>query len=153
MLTILSELVDALIKHAYRDHPIEACGIIAGAAGSDRPMRWIAMRNAIQSCDFFQFDTQQQLQVWKEMAARGEEPVVIYHSHTQSRAYPSCTDIAYAGEPQAHYVIISTNTVHGQAFRSFRIAEGKVIEETINIVKRYASTDTAPVFLNRETSP
>ena len=37
-----------------------------------------------------------------------EEPVIIYHSHTATEAYPSRTDISYASEPDAHYVLVST---------------------------------------------
>ncbi|WP_390623005.1 Mov34/MPN/PAD-1 family protein [Ralstonia syzygii] len=49
MLTILSEFVDAILAQARRDHPVESCGVIAGPAGSDCPMRLIPMRNAAQS--------------------------------------------------------------------------------------------------------
>ncbi len=35
-------------------------------------------------------------------------PIVIYHSHTATEAYPSRTDISYASEPDAHYVLVST---------------------------------------------
>ena len=35
MLTITTALRDAVIAHARRDHPDEACGIIAGPEGSD----------------------------------------------------------------------------------------------------------------------
>ena len=42
------------------------------------------------------------------MDDRDEEPVVIYHSHTATEAYPSRTDISYASEPDAHYVLVST---------------------------------------------
>ena len=33
------------------------------------------------------------------MWANDEEPVVIYHSHTATEAYPSRTDIGLASEP------------------------------------------------------
>ena len=33
---------------------------------------------------------------------------MIYHSHTATEAYPSRTDISYAAEPEAHYVLVST---------------------------------------------
>ena len=33
---------------------------------------------------------------------------MIYHSHTATEAYPSRTDISYACEPDAHYVLVST---------------------------------------------
>ena len=67
MLTIHSKLVNAVIAQALNDHPLETCGIIAGPAGSNLPLRLIPMRNMAQSKTFFQFDPQQQLQVWKEM--------------------------------------------------------------------------------------
>ncbi len=41
-----------------------------------------------------------------------EEPVVVYHSHTATEAYPSRTDIGLASEPNAHYVLVSTRE-HG----------------------------------------
>ena len=66
------------------------------------------MINAERSPTFYRFDSGEQLRVWREMDARDEEPVVIYHSHTATEAYPSRTDISYASEPNAHYVLVST---------------------------------------------
>ena len=66
-----------------------------------------------------------------------EEPVVIYHSHTATEAYPSRTDIGLASEPGAHYVLVSTRE-HGNnagrvEFRSYRIVDGEVTEEEVTI--------------------
>lgn len=83
------------------------------------------------------FDPQQQLQVWKEMSARREEPVIIYHSHTNSQAYPSRSDVELATEPQAHYVIIPTYHLYNEEIRSFRIVDQMVIEERVRIVQQY----------------
>jgi proteasome lid subunit RPN8/RPN11 len=134
MLVIPQKLVESMVAQARKEHPIEACGIIAGAEGSNTPKRLIPMRNAAHAINFFQFDAQQQLQVWKDMDARGEEPIVIYHSHTDSAAYPSREDIQHATEPQAHYVIIATNSPHHESVRSFRIVNGMVTEERIKQV-------------------
>src|SRR6478736_6260293 len=82
MLTISRDLLDRVIAHARADHPDEACGVIAGKAGSDRPERLVAMTNAERSPTFYRFDSMEQLQVWRDMDDRDEEPVVIYHSHT-----------------------------------------------------------------------
>ena len=101
MLTISRDLHDKIIAHARQDHPDEACGVIAGPLGSDRPDRFIPMENAARSPTFYEFDSKEQLKVWREMDDRDEEPVVIYHSHTMTEAYPSRTDISYASEPQA----------------------------------------------------
>ena len=58
------------------------------------------------------------------MEERDEEPVVIYHSHTATEAYPSRTDISYANEPEAHYVLVSTRDPQTAEVRSFRIVDG-----------------------------
>ena len=134
MLRIDRSIIDAIIAHARRDHPDEACGVVAGPAGSDTPTRLIPMENAARSMTYFEFDSIEQLRVWREMDDRGEEPVVIYHSHTATEAYPSRTDIAYAGEPGAHYLIVSTRDPDVAEIRSFRIVDGVVTEEPVQIV-------------------
>jgi proteasome lid subunit RPN8/RPN11 len=133
MLTISPRLRDQIIDHARSDHPDEACGVIAGPAGSDRPERFIAMVNAERSPTFYRFDSLEQLRVWREMDDRDEEPVVIYHSHTATPAYPSRTDISYASEPGAHYVVVSTRDPDRAEFRSFRIVDGVVTEEEVRV--------------------
>jgi proteasome lid subunit RPN8/RPN11 len=137
MLNIKQEIVDQMVQHARADHPDEACGVVAGPAGSDRPERFIPMVNSARSPTFYEFDSSDLLKLYREMDANDEDPVVIYHSHTATEAYPSRTDISYASEPFAHYVLISTRetgTVDGPfELRSFRIVEGVVTEEEIEI--------------------
>ena len=129
---------DALVAHARRDHPDEACGVVAGPIGSDRPTRFIPMVNAARSPTFYEFDSADLLALYRDMDARDEEPVVIYHSHTATEAYPSRTDISYASEPNAHYVLVSTaecgNDEGPYEFRSFRIVDGVVTEEEVQVV-------------------
>lgn len=134
MLRIPAEMVDAIISHARADHPDEACGIIAGPAGSDRPTRLVPMTNAERSPTFYRFDSGEQLRLYRELDKADEVIVVVYHSHTSTEAYPSRTDISYAGEPQAHYVIASTRDPERIEFRSFRIVDGVVTEEDVDIV-------------------
>ena len=138
MLTINRELVDAMIAHARRDHPDEACGVLAGPVGSDSPQRFIPMVNAARSTTFYEFDSGDLLRLYREMDARGEEPVVIYHSHTETEAYPSRTDIGLASEPNAHYVLISTRSQDTDEVRSYRIVDSEVTEENVVI------TDSVP---------
>jgi proteasome lid subunit RPN8/RPN11 len=78
------------------------------------------------------------LALYREMWDHDEEPVVVYHSHTATEAYPSRTDIGLASEPNAHYVLVSTRE-HGNSegpveFRSFRIVDGEVVEEEVSVV-------------------
>jgi proteasome lid subunit RPN8/RPN11 len=134
VLTIEQAMHDAIVAHARRDHPDEACGVIAGPEGSDRLSRLVPMLNAAMSPTFYEFDPQALLALYTEMDERGEEPVVIYHSHTATEAYPSRTDVALAPEPRAHYVLVSTREPEDVEFRSYRIVDGVVIEETVEIV-------------------
>jgi proteasome lid subunit RPN8/RPN11 len=137
VLVIRNDLVDAMVVHARADHPDEACGIIAGPEGSDRPERFIQMLNAERSPTFYRFDSGEQLKVWRSMDDADEVPVVIYHSHTATEAYPSRTDISYASEPDAHYVLVSTREAEEHELRSYRIVDGVVTEESVEIVEQY----------------
>ena len=137
MLVIRADLVDAMVAHARRDHPDEACGVLAGPDGSDRPERHIPMTNAERSPTFYRFEAGEQLQVWRAMESANEVPVVIYHSHTATEAYPSRTDVSLAAEPAAHYVLVSTRDADRAELRSYRIVGGAVTEEPVHVVEQY----------------
>jgi proteasome lid subunit RPN8/RPN11 len=131
--------LDTMIAHARADHPDEACGVVVGPEGSDTPVRLIQMINADRSPTFFRFDPQEQFQLYKALDAADEEIVVVYHSHTATEAYPSRTDISLATEPQAHYVLVSTAESGAESgpvsIRSFRIIDGTVTEEEIEVTE------------------
>ena len=131
MLEISRPTYDEIVAHARRDHPDEACGVVAGPVGSGRPERLVPMLNAARSPTFYEFDSADLLKLYREMDDRDEEPVVIYHSHTATEAYPSRTDIALAMEPGAHYVLVSTREPDSAEFRSYRIVDGEVTEEEV----------------------
>jgi proteasome lid subunit RPN8/RPN11 len=143
VLTIDAAVLDAIVAHARRDHPDEACGVVAGPVGSDEATRHIKMQNAARSMTFYEFDSQEYLRVWREMEDLDEEPVVIYHSHTATEAYPSRTDISFAGWPQAHYVLVSTRDPQLAEIRSFRIVDGVVTEEPVRLIN--ATVDSMAV--------
>lgn len=146
MLTLDRAIRDAIVDHARRDHPDEACGVVAGPVGSDVPSRFIPMLNAAMSTTFYEFDSTDLLRLYREMDDNDEEPVIIYHSHTATEAYPSRTDISLAQEPGAHYVLVSTRDGADRSgdvdFRSFRIVDGQVTEEEVRVVERYDSVPT-----------
>jgi proteasome lid subunit RPN8/RPN11 len=138
VLRIRADLVEAMVAHARRDHPDEACGVIAGTVDTGEPQRFVPMVNAARSPTFYEFDSTDLLRLYRELDDRDETVVVVYHSHTATPAYPSRTDIALAAEPEAHYVLISTRetgTADGPyELRSFRIVDGTVTEEPIEVV-------------------
>lgn len=145
MLVIEEEIRDAIVAHAKREHPDEACGVVAGPVGADRPQRFVAMPNAAESRPTrYEFASADLFRLYHDMDDNGEEPVVVYHSHTGSPAYPSATDRRLASEPSAHYVLVSTrangNDPGPVEFRSFRIIEEQVTEEDVRIVSSYGES-------------
>ena len=151
VLSIESAILDAIVAHARRDHPDEACGVVAGLVGSDRPDRLIPMENAERSSTFYRFDATEQLRVWREMDDRDEEPLVIYHSHTATPAEPSRTDIALAAEPGAHYLLVSTRDPDTTEIRSFRIVDGAVSEEPVRVVNAAVDPTAVQSYLFGQT--
>jgi proteasome lid subunit RPN8/RPN11 len=142
VLRIEEQIRNAIVAHARRDHPDEACGVVAGRVGSDVPERFVPMRNASATpYTRYEFASDDLFGLYREMDHRGEEPVVIYHSHTHTQAYPSQIDLSLASEPGAHYVLVSTRE-HGNDegpvdFRSFRIVDGTIREEAVAVVSSY----------------
>src|SRR4051794_33662238 len=93
------------------------------------------MANAARSTTFYEFDSMDLLKLYREMDDRDEVPVIVYHSHTATEAYPSRTDISYASEPDAHYVLVSTRDPDTVEFRSYRIVDATVTEEDVSVLE------------------
>lgn len=161
MLVIRADLVEQLVAHARRDHPLEACGQLVGPEGSDRPERYVPMTNVDAVESDYAFDSREQLRVHREGEERGEEPVVVFHSHTRvprrpltdsglPEAYPSVKDIEYMGlQPGVHFVIVALYPENGPGpgpehdLRSFLLdAAGEVVEDEVRIVERYMLAHT-----------
>ena len=88
------EIFDELMEHAREDVPNECCGLIGGSDGRARTL--YRARNAEASPLRYRLDPQDQFRIMSEMERGGEELAAIYHSHTNSPAYPSQTDINLA---------------------------------------------------------
>lgn len=124
-------VLDAMLDHCRRDHPVEACGVLAGRRGGD-PDEVIRMVNTAASPTRYGFDPREQLAVWQQLADAGRAPLVIYHSHTASPANLSPVDIAYAVEPGAAYLVVSTQ--HGTPVtRAWEIRDGVPVEVPIEV--------------------
>jgi len=133
-LRIPQAMADAILSQARAEYPNEACGVIIGRNGNAERLK--PMFNAAASPTFYEFDPKDLLALYREVDDNDEEIIVIYHSHTETEAYPSRTDISYAGEPGAHYVLVSTREEIAPAteFRSFRIIDGVVTEEPVEFI-------------------
>jgi proteasome lid subunit RPN8/RPN11 len=129
-------LVEAMVEHARAEYPNECCGLLAGRLA--RVERLYPGQNADQSPYTYRLDPQEQLRLFRAIDAEGLELLGIYHSHTQSPAYPSRTDVTKAYYPDAVYVIVSLRDAAAATdtaeVRGFRIRDGQVTEEELVMV-------------------
>lgn len=100
-LKVLRAHVDAIVQQSRDEYPDEACGVILAPLAADQGQRLKLMVNAAHSPTFYEFDSKDLLALYREIDDNEEEIHVIYHSHTETEAYPSRTDISYASEPGA----------------------------------------------------
>ena len=129
--------VDEMVAHAREDLPNECCGILAGRDG--RVLKLYRMTNLAASPFRFDMDPGEIVKVDSEAGDNDWELLAIYHSHTQSEAYPSDTDVRIAGGtaqlwPDVRYVLVSLKDADDPQVRSFSIVEGVVAEERLEIV-------------------
>jgi len=120
-----------MLAHAEADFPNECCGLLFGRGARAENLR--RMENVEHSPLNYRVDPKALLDVFDEMDQRGLELAGIYHSHTHSPAYPSKTDRDLAGYPEAHYLIVSLQHRQEPVIRAFRIVQGQVSEEPIEI--------------------
>lgn len=154
MLQLSADAYDAIVAHAYRELPIEACGLLIGPAGevatslagapehggpgpetrehSDCTVvdEFRPSANLSASALVYELDSRVLLRAEREAEDQGRAVVGVMHSHTHTAPYPSATDVAQAPDPTWHYVIVSlADSV--ASLRSFRIVDGKIIEEPV----------------------
>src|SRR5690554_3457562 len=89
---------DALLSHAARAFPDEACGILVGRVGSEGVLitRSVPCRNqapAEERHHRFSIDPRAVINVRRTLRGTPESIVGFYHSHTDGRAVPSSLDL------------------------------------------------------------
>ena len=132
MLRIPRPLHDELIDHARTGLPLEICGILGGSG--DTVATLYRMTNTDASNEHFTMEPREQFSVVKELRARGLAMLAIYHSHPESPARPSEEDIRLALTPGVSYLIVSLQDRANPVVRSFRISDGVVTPEEIDII-------------------
>ncbi|MHB1131927.1 MAG: M67 family metallopeptidase [Chloroflexota bacterium] len=130
MLRLSFQQIQQIIDHARRGAPDEVCGILAGKGKSVSrvlPGKNVAANPRVR----YLLEPQQQLDMFKEMEAAGEEMVGIYHSHPRTSAYPSPTDQDMAYYPHSAYLIISLANPLSSVVHAYRLVDGRIEEEEI----------------------
>jgi proteasome lid subunit RPN8/RPN11 len=141
------DLQQELIAHAREGSPDEVCGILAGRDG--RVERVFRVQNTADAVSaeqgvyrdretgvasagrkpvHYYMDPRDQLRVYNEIDDLDLDVIGYYHSHTQSEARPSPTDIRLATDLTPYYVLVSL--VEPAAVRAWRIAKADPTDES-----------------------
>ncbi|MFZ9156951.1 MAG: M67 family metallopeptidase [Ilumatobacteraceae bacterium] len=126
-LVITDQVREAMADLAVREYPLEACGLMAGAPGSNEIVRFFPCRNVDQSARVYTIDPRDHLRAERTADDEGLEIRGVMHSHTHTEAYPSPTDVAAAPDPDWHYLIVTLKRETPE-MRTFRIRGGQITE-------------------------
>ena len=133
---------EAIVAHARREAPSEACGIVVG----DRPAgdggvatRWVPLRNPLASPYRYSIDPSDLLALTIETDDADEVFWAIVHSHVASPARPSPTDLRESHYPDSLYLLVSLSPAEAdpatgaESLRAWRIVDGGVHEVALMI--------------------
>lgn len=135
-MVIPAELAAELVAHARAEAPNECCGMLAGRDGV--ATRVHRARNVEASPFMYVMDPQEQLRIFDDLDAAGEDLLAIYHSHTRSAPYPSRTDVELAFYPETPYLIVSLQDRDAPEMRAFLIRRAappgeEITEEPVEV--------------------
>lgn len=132
MLRLDRAAFDAICAQAFREYPLEMCGLLAGPVAGDRAEWFYPCRNVAESAKVYTLDPRDHLRAENDADERGWDVLGVVHSHTHSEPYPSPTDVAQAPDPSWHYVIVGLKR-DAPELRSYRIVDGEITEEIVEL--------------------
>lgn len=137
MLKLNRQQWNDIVAHARDDYPNECCGIVVGTDNTAHDIFRVTNRADTKRTRYL-MDAQQQITIMIEADKNGHEILAFYHSHPQSEARPSPTDVAMAlksGWLDVKYILVSLRAPDAPSVRIFQITEaGDIIEEQFDIV-------------------
>jgi proteasome lid subunit RPN8/RPN11 len=126
-------LVDEIVEHARQDLPNECCGIVSTNDG--RAVAVHRAKNKYESPLRFEIDSRDLIRIYSAVEDAGHELGSMYHSHVQSPAYPSQTDVNFAQDwPGLVWLIVSLADRDTPDLKAFRIT-GPDVEEVELVVE------------------
>ena len=129
-------IAEASLAHARADEPNEACGLLAGSHKTGRATAYYPARNGEASPLRYTVHPDDLLRIMLAIDDDGEELLAIFHSHTNSPAVPSATDLREARYPEPFYLLASLAdpaALPVQALRAWRIRDGGATEVPLTI--------------------
>ena len=135
MIKLSKDDYEKILKHAEKELPNEACGLIAGEkVGNDKIIKKVyLLTNIDHSNEHFSLDPKEQLAAVKDMRANGIVPLGNWHSHPESPSRPSEEDKRLAYDSTASYMILSLMDRENPVLNSFKIEGSNAEKEELVI--------------------
>lgn len=131
MLSITPEVRDAMFAHALSVAPQEACGMFSAPNSLDLVDIFHPVTNAAASETIFELDAQEMLDVERTVDDAGRRLVGVMHSHPQTSAYPSSTDVRDISrfDPSGTFCHVIVSLRHAEpVLRCYSIREEVITE-------------------------
>ena len=128
------EFVERMQSWLEENYPHEACGFFTGSEdGEDREINDLWSVNNISTENLrrrFVIDPLDYIKAEQKADGENTNLLGLFHSHPDHPAFPSEHDLA-AAQPYFSYVIASIVDGKLGDVRSFRLGEGKFVEEEV----------------------
>lgn len=131
MLKIPRHIVENIFEHGRQEAPLEACGILAGSEENVEAL--YRMTNVDKSREHFSMEPKEQFRVVKDIRAKGQKMLGIYHTHPESAPFPSDEDIRLGLTPDVVHIIASLVCPADRNIRGFSINDGKTKQINLEI--------------------
>jgi proteasome lid subunit RPN8/RPN11 len=121
-----------IMKHTKSNFDIESCGYV-GMKNGVLSKVW-RMTNMDSSPTHFSFCPKEQLEVLKDSIKSGFRVSAIYHSHLNSKAFPSKEDIKFAYDANMKHMIVSLIGGNDVEVGMFEIKNNSIIDKSFLIL-------------------
>ena len=121
MIVVTSSDLRRIVDLCEAAYPSEACGLLVGHDGSGDAARGVTVSRVEPSANVAEGDTRSHFEVdpalhlrlQKDLRGGPERVIGLFHSHPNSGAQPSRTDLEAAWEPDLVWLV--TSVIGGQA--------------------------------------
>ena len=121
------QIADAMVAHARFVYPEEACGLLAVDDAGRLRMAY-CLTNVERSRFRFTVDPNEHYRALRHAERNGWDIGGVFHSHPDSAAYPSRTDVDGALDPSWIHVIVGFVDADVPEISAFSIRSGEVTE-------------------------
>ena len=127
---LTSEHIQIIKQDAEHAYPNEACGLITGRKINSNVlevMRVVKAQNirASEAIKRFEVDPGTRIKLEKEIRRTNELLIGHYHSHPDTPAKPSKTDLLNTHEPELIWIIVSVGGGEASDVAAYQVLENK----------------------------